>query len=91
MSYLVTSFSKIKLRTKIGTPVFSVELDGREIVLSNFEKILYVKDLDGNMLSFLPGSDSVISNSKTWSSQKITSYITDVINETFDIIDGGTF
>jgi len=85
------NFSRIYLRTKIGSPVFIDEVDPREIMLSNYEKVLYVKDFDGDLLAFLPNDDNLISDSKTWSSEKITEWVTNYIAQLFDIIDAGTF
>jgi len=85
-------FSKVFIRTKIGEPVFIEEVDPREIILSNYEKIFYIKDLDGNLLAFLPwGQLGEISDSKTWSSEQITNYITNYLLDMMDVIDGGTF
>lgn len=86
----MTEFSKIKLRTKVKCPVVSVELAKREIVFSNYEKVIYVKDLEGNMLVFLPNDDSKFTESNTLSAKKIKELI-DGASSNFDVLDGGTW
>jgi hypothetical protein len=86
------TFSKIKLRTKSLSPVWEEELSKREILFSDFEKCIYVKDLQGNLLMFLPVDNRVISDNFTWSSQTIVDYINNYLKDnTFDVLDGGYF
>lgn len=85
------NFSRIKLRTKAGSPVITDEIDPREIMLSDYEDVVYVKNLDNEMLAFLPNNDDGISVSSTWSSYKVSSWVINYVDDTFDIIDGGTF
>ena len=47
-----TYFSKIKVRTKVNDPVIDREVDRREIIFGNQEKILYIKDLENHLLMF---------------------------------------
>jgi hypothetical protein len=84
-------FSRIFLRFKDGEPVFIEEIDPTEIILSNYDKSIYVKDLDGNMLCFLPFNDNVVANNKVWTSMKIVNYIQTQLSEFITGIDGGTF
>lgn len=68
-------FSKILLRTKISGAVLEGDLENREIVLGNIEKILYIKDYDGNMLPFARMDDTLETNKNVWSAQKIQAQI----------------
>jgi hypothetical protein len=89
-STIKTSFSRIKLRTKIKDPVVSTGITPREIIFSNEEKTVYIKDLDGNVYAFIPVNDNIISKSSTWSSDKINSEMLG-IDLTIRVIDGGYF
>jgi len=84
-------FSKIKLRTKEGSPVSVTDLDTRELMLSNYEKVVFVKDLDGNVLRFLPVGDSQTNLGYVWSASRILQEFTNFLDTYFDVIDGGTF
>ena len=84
-------FSKIKLRTKEGSPVSITDLDTRELMLSNYEKVVFVKDLDGNVLRFLPVGDSQTNLAYVWSASSILQEFTNFLDTYFDVIDGGTF
>lgn len=86
----MAEFSKIKLRTKVKSPVVSVELAKREIVFSNYEKVIYVKDMDGNMLVFLPADDSKFTAYNTLTAKKIKEMF-DSASGNFDILDGGSW
>ena len=84
-------FSKIKARTKVGAPVISDEVSRREIIFGDFEKLLYIKDLEDHLLAFLPvGDDSIIYN-KSWSSWRIMQEFQKFKEFELDVVDGGTF
>jgi len=87
----MVEFSKVKLRTKQGSPVTSSDLDIREMILSNYEKVIFVKDLSSNILRFLPVGDSQTSLGYTWSAARILQEFTNFLDTYFDVIDGGTF
>lgn len=79
--------SKIKIRVKIDEPVIAEEVDRRELIFGNYEKLLYIKDLEDILWTFMPVDDTKQSTTTTWSSSKIT----DMIGFDLDVIDGGTF
>jgi hypothetical protein len=82
------TFSKIRLRTKRDVPVFNEELSRREIVLSDFEKCIFVKDLEDNLLLFLPIHNDRIDHYSTWDSKTIVDYIE---GNSFTVLHGGYF
>ncbi len=64
-------FSKILLRTKVSGNVQPQDLIKREIIFGNIEKSIYVKDYNGNMISYHNTDDMVTTNINTWSATKI--------------------
>jgi hypothetical protein len=86
-----TYFSKIKVRTKVNDPVIDREVDRREIIFGNQEKILYIKDLENHLLMFLPANDNLIAINTTWSSWRIMQEFQNFQEFILDVVDGGTF
>jgi len=84
-------FSKIKVRTKVSNPVIDSEVDRREIIFGDFEKILYIKDMEDNLLMFLPADDNDIAINKTWSSWRIIQEFQKFKEFELDVVDGGTY
>jgi hypothetical protein len=84
-------FSKIKLRTKIGTPVSEDDLEKQELFFSQLEQVVFLKDLNGNILRFLPNLDTATTLGNTWSAVRIQQEFYNFLNLYFDVIDGGTF
>lgn len=83
--------SRIKLRTKIDSTVYIEELNPQEIMLSNYDKAIAVRDVDDNLLFFLHVDDSIISTSSTWSSSRITTAIAGNSPLSITGIHGGLF
>jgi len=86
----MAEFSKIKLRTKVLRPVLSEELVKREIIFGNYEKAFYIKDLDDNMLVFLPVDDDVYTENNILTAFKVKDMV-DTASGYFDVLDGGTW
>jgi len=68
-------FSKILLRTKITSDVIASDLINREIVFSNIEKAICVKDMEGNVIKFGSINDGGDSDITVWSAEKIIAEI----------------
>lgn len=86
-----TSFAKIKLRTKVETPIVASEIDKQEMMLSNVEKVVFLKDLDGNILRFLPVGDSETDVGHSWSAERILQEFSNYTDFYLDVVDGGSF
>ena len=68
-------FSKILLRTKVSSEVVASDLIKREIVFSDVEKAICVKDMDGNLIKIGGINDDGDSTVNVWSAAKIISEI----------------
>jgi len=68
-------FSKILLRTKISSEVIASDLIKREIVFSNVEKAICIKDMEGNLIKFGGINDGGDTDVNVWSAEKIISEI----------------
>ena len=71
-----TGQGRIKLRTKVSEAyVLPSEIENREIVFGNYEKVMYIKDHDGEVAKFGRVLDGTTSEYSVWSSQKMADEI----------------
>ena len=67
----MASQGRIKLRTKVSeSNVLPEEIEQRELVFGNYEKLLYIKDQDGEVGKFGRMMDGVTNAYSVWSSEK---------------------
>jgi hypothetical protein len=85
---------RIKLRTKVGTPISENQLQNREFIFTDVEKNLVYKSYNtNNLYKFSPTDDDNISIYTTWSSDKISSYLSanyaeiDHFHEYYDLLN----
>jgi hypothetical protein len=72
----MSGYVRLKLRVKTGTrDIERKDLEIREVAFGNNEKCIYVKDMQGNLIKFVPVNDESSGPNVMWSAEKISQEI----------------